>query len=621
MLRREFPKALLASAAGVALAPQRAQAQTGNAPFFERTAAEITAGAMPVDRSYPPLNVWRYGTNAAPGVTDMTEALRAALSVASVSGGVVYAPAQSYKITAALIVPPGVTLCGDGPYSTTLEHHVDSAGAIAVTLGNSDTHTSYGCALRNLAIQMHVANTTAMMLRATIGAWVENVQLLGDGHTFSYTGCVIRGGSTVGCFFNVLQNVYAEHFNIGFQFNDLGTLATNQTFINCSAFGDFNYGDRTSCGVQFDAAAHPNSGFSGESSIWLGGDFENCATGVSLSARTEYTQWFGTRFESNGTDVDFGTNTTGTARNAFYGPTNSFKFAGSLRPDNAYYLGPYCCGVHISRGAGGLGTNIAIGNSALTLGKISTGSDNVALGVGALAAQQTGRHCVAVGSAALAAATASDNTAVGESAGASISTGAQNTLHGASSGSWLTSGSDNTAVGHNAQCGTNGDGNLAIGSNAGTPSGPHTLSGSHQAVFGDARLANAYIQVPWTTVADRRDVADVAPLASCLDVVCALRPVSFRMDDRSRHDRGARAGAREVAPQRAGLVAQDVESALREQGLDPGLVVDVSDPDKLGLTYARLLPFLAGAIRDLTLQVRSLKGELDTLHQRDKQGA
>jgi len=425
-------------------------------------------------------------------------------------------------------------------------------------------------------------------LRATIGASVENVQLLGDGHTFSYTGCLIQGGSSVGCFFNVLQNVYAEHFNVGFQFTDLGTPATNQTFVNCSAFGDYGYGNKTSVGVLFTAAKAPNSGVSGESSLWLGGDFENCGTGVALSGRTEYTQWFGARFEANGIDVDFGTNTTGTARNAFYGPTNSFNFIGSLRPDNGYYLGPLCSGVHISRGASAHASNIAIGDSANTLGSITSGTDNVAVGVGALPALKTGQHCVAIGNSA---------------------------------GGSLDRGSRNTAVGYNAQCGSSGDGNIAIGFNAGTRSSPHELAGSRQAVFGDSSLANAYIQVPWTVVADRRDATDVSALRGCLSVVCALRPVSFRMDDRRRDDRAAAADASRSAQPHAGLLAQEVAGALREHGFDPGLVVDATDPDKLGLTYERLIPLLVGAVGELTLQVRSLSGELDKLHRSQQRGA
>jgi Chaperone of endosialidase/Pectate lyase superfamily protein len=545
------------------VAPARGEAQRGDGVLYERTLAEMSAGVIPADSTQPPLNVLRYAANTQPGVTDMSGAFSAALSVAAVNGGVVYAPAQSYRITAPLTVPSGVTLCGDGAGATILEHQIDSAGAVAVTLGSSDTGTSYGCGLRQLCIRMHVPHTTAMMLRATIGAWVENVQLIGDGHTFSYTGCVIRGGSSVGCFFNVLQNVYAEHFHIGFQFTDLATAATNQIFINCSAFGDYSYGDRNSVGVHFTAAAAPNSGVSGESSIWLGGDLENCGTGVAMSGRTEYTQWFGTRFEGNRMDVDFGINTSGTARNTFFGPTNDFHFDGSLRPDNAYYLGPYSSGIHISRGARALGTNIAIGNSPVTLGEVTSGGENTALGAGAARA--------------------------------------------------LSGGARNTVIGCNAQCGANGDGNIAVGCDAGTAGSPRTLAGSHQAVFGDSALANAYIQVPWTTMSDRRDARDVAPLGNCLDVVSALRPVSFRLAARSSRAGSGYDEAREPAQTHAGLIAQDVASALRESGLDPGLVVDASDPDKLGLTCERLIPFLAGAIADLKSQVRSLTQDLERL--------
>jgi hypothetical protein len=112
MLRREFPRALLASAAGAALAPQRTQAQAAEAPRYERTAEEITAGVLPADTRYPPLHVLRYGANPAPGATDMTAAFGAALAVAAVSGGAVYAPAQSYRISGPLVVPPGVARYG-----------------------------------------------------------------------------------------------------------------------------------------------------------------------------------------------------------------------------------------------------------------------------------------------------------------------------------------------------------------------------------------------------------------------------------------------------------------------------------------------------------------------------
>jgi hypothetical protein len=62
--------------------------------------------------------------------------------------------------------------------------------------------------------------------------------------------------------------------------------------------------------------------------------------------------------------------------------------------------------------------------------KISTGTNNVAVGDNALAALTTGTNCTAMGSSALAACTGGTNTAVGSSAGSSLTTGTGNTLLG-----------------------------------------------------------------------------------------------------------------------------------------------------------------------------------------------
>ncbi len=60
-----------------------------------RTAAEVTAGVTPVNYAYQPGHVYRYGTNTAPGTTDMTAAIQAA----SVNG-ILIVPAGNYKTSA-----------------------------------------------------------------------------------------------------------------------------------------------------------------------------------------------------------------------------------------------------------------------------------------------------------------------------------------------------------------------------------------------------------------------------------------------------------------------------------------------------------------------------------------
>src|ERR1044072_4319227 len=88
MDRRDISRVLLGSAAGAALLGERAAAQTCVAPCYPRTPAEIAANVTPLNYAIPShaacgyAIVERYGTNAAPGTTDMTTAAQAAVKVA-----------------------------------------------------------------------------------------------------------------------------------------------------------------------------------------------------------------------------------------------------------------------------------------------------------------------------------------------------------------------------------------------------------------------------------------------------------------------------------------------------------------------------------------------------------
>ncbi len=114
MRRRDISKALFASSAGSVLLSQNVDAQTCSAPCYVRTQAEMNAGVTPTDSSYPPGNILRYGTNTAPGATDMTAALQAALNV----GGAVYIPNGTYLITASCQMKTTSQLIyGDGQLS------------------------------------------------------------------------------------------------------------------------------------------------------------------------------------------------------------------------------------------------------------------------------------------------------------------------------------------------------------------------------------------------------------------------------------------------------------------------------------------------------------------------
>ena len=97
----------------------------------------------------------------------------------------------------------------------------------------------------------------------------------------------------------------------------------------------------------------------------------------------------------------------------------------------------------------------------------TTGNDNTAVGQGALSTNQTGNNNTAVGRAALNASTSSNNTAVGYHALLNLSSGTQNNAFGQASMSSLTTGNYNCGFGQaTLNSLQDGVGNVAVGDNA-----------------------------------------------------------------------------------------------------------------------------------------------------------
>lgn len=87
--------------------------------LYPITAAEIAAGVTPSDYAYPPGDVRRYGTNATPGITDMTGALAAAFAVSATHPAII--PNETLLHTALLTVPDYGTVTGGGRNSAIMK--------------------------------------------------------------------------------------------------------------------------------------------------------------------------------------------------------------------------------------------------------------------------------------------------------------------------------------------------------------------------------------------------------------------------------------------------------------------------------------------------------------------
>jgi len=245
---------------------------------------------------------------------------------------------------------------------------------------------------------------------------------------------------------------------------------------------------------------------------------------------------------------------------------------------------------------------IAVGSSALFSN--TTGSNNVAVGSGALRDNTTGATNVAMGNSTLLAnTTGQSNSAFGHSALNAVTTGGNNTAVGRDAGDKITTGQQNTLLG--ASAGSSGTNDLTTGSNntlIGFDAAATSASVSNQITLGNSSIATLRCQVTTiTSLSDGRDKTDVADLDAGLSFVEAMRPVRFTWAMRD----GGKVGEEDT-----GFIAQDLQAAMAETGIDvPGLVY-ADNPDRLEAGYSKLLPILVKAIQELSAEVADLKAQI-----------
>ncbi|WP_027854700.1 tail fiber domain-containing protein [Marinobacterium litorale] len=257
--------------------------------------------------------------------------------------------------------------------------------------------------------------------------------------------------------------------------------------------------------------------------------------------------------------------------------------------DEAGYSGGEDYGVFIGSKAG-------YNQSATAGGAVCVGH-NAGMG----AASRNNMNMVAVGkSAAYSCEGAIYTTAIGAYSLYSISTGDNNTAVGFQAGRDITTGYNNTVVGYNA--GNSGTNDLTTGANntvIGYQAAASSSSAVNEITLGNSSISTLLCQVTTiTSLSDRRDKTDIKPLDAGLDFVQRLQPVRFTWHMRD----GGKVGDPD-----AGFIAQDLQKAQEDSGIEiPGLVFS-ANKNQLEAGYGKLLPVLVKAIQELTARVEELE--------------
>lgn len=239
-----------------------------------------------------PANVLDFGADLT-GNVNSADAINDALAASDI----VYMPPGIYRITSSINVGANQQLYGAS--GGTIIRSTLASGVAAIVVGNPANNTlSYGCVVRDLVISPQVNDTVGMKMYSLVGARIVNIQIQPYDVVTNTTGFVLDGGYSA--YFNLFENLLCNHCHIGFKATTTGvSYPTTQTFINFSSFGDLAYGDTTSIGFLFENVATNSCG---QDSVIIGGNVEQCGTGVSIVNINSLT-FNGLRFEQNTVDV------------------------------------------------------------------------------------------------------------------------------------------------------------------------------------------------------------------------------------------------------------------------------------------------------------------------------
>ena len=229
--------------------------------------------------------------------------------------------------------------------------------------------------------------------------------------------------------------------------------------------------------------------------------------------------------------------------------------------------------------------NTVIGSSAMDANV--DGQDNVAIGHNALGAATSDGRTVAIGVNALLLQNQTfspSNTAVGYAADDACVTGFQRTCIGASTGGGAT-GDNITNLGYAAN--------------------PSSSSVSNEITLGNSSVTSLRCAVTSiTSLSDERDKSEIKDLEYGLAFIDALQPREFVWNNRVETNKdGEEFYSANKGKKDFGFIAQEV----KELDNDTLRLVYDENPEKLELSYGKLVPVLVQAIKELKAEIELLK--------------
>jgi trimeric autotransporter adhesin len=192
------------------------------------------------------------------------------------------------------------------------------------------------------------------------------------------------------------------------------------------------------------------------------------------------------------------------------------------------------------------------------------------------------------------------NTGLGYTVLSGLSTGTGNVAIGNAAMDLVTTGSNNTCVGAGADVSANNLTNAtALGNGA-------IANASNKVVLGNSSATTVGGYGLWTNYSDRRLKENIVYRNSPgIDFILKLRPVSYNYikdENKTRRD---------------GLIAQDVQQALNELGIQfSGLVIDNDSMKTMNLSYESFVIPLITAVKEQQAIIEKLQKRVEALEKR-----